>query len=241
MTKYVLSFGAGVNSTALLIWLLKNKKPLDLVIFADTKNEFPETYENVQRMSDWCMGHGIEFSIVSSGNLMEEYSKNRVIPLRMFRSCTDKFKIRPIKKYLKARFEGEKIVTYLGIDYGESHRARPIPDNEYPLVENRIDRDGCIDIIKSEGLEVPIKSGCFYCPFQARSEWKSLYEKNKELFDKAVEFEENNRKFPDLLLGQHGQGTLRNFANAIKTQTKIKRFIIDEEMESVGKCAFCHS
>ncbi len=29
---YVLSYGGGVNSTALLFWLVENKKPLDEVI-----------------------------------------------------------------------------------------------------------------------------------------------------------------------------------------------------------------
>ena len=42
--KHVLSLGAGVNSTALLIYLVKNRMPLDYVVFADTGNEMPETY-----------------------------------------------------------------------------------------------------------------------------------------------------------------------------------------------------
>ncbi|MEM3161041.1 MAG: phosphoadenosine phosphosulfate reductase family protein, partial [Nitrososphaera sp.] len=43
-TKYVLSYGGGVNSTALMILLVRHKLPIDYVIFADTGSERPETY-----------------------------------------------------------------------------------------------------------------------------------------------------------------------------------------------------
>ena len=46
--KYVLSFGAGLNSTALLIMLVEKSYPLDEVIFADTGAEVPETYEHLK-------------------------------------------------------------------------------------------------------------------------------------------------------------------------------------------------
>jgi 3'-phosphoadenosine 5'-phosphosulfate sulfotransferase (PAPS reductase)/FAD synthetase len=41
---HILSFGGGVNSVALMIWLVENQQPLDEVIFADTGAEVPETY-----------------------------------------------------------------------------------------------------------------------------------------------------------------------------------------------------
>lgn len=39
----VLSFGGGVNSTALLVGLCSHNKPPSLVLFADTGLELPET------------------------------------------------------------------------------------------------------------------------------------------------------------------------------------------------------
>ena len=48
-SKYVLSYGAGVNSTALLFFLVKQKFPLDYVVFADTGNERPETYSYLEK------------------------------------------------------------------------------------------------------------------------------------------------------------------------------------------------
>jgi len=44
---YILSYAAGVDSTALLFLLIKNKIPLDYVVFADTGSELPETYDYI--------------------------------------------------------------------------------------------------------------------------------------------------------------------------------------------------
>src|SRR2546426_10503178 len=48
--KYILSYGAGVNSTALMLFLIENKFPLDYVVFADTGNEMPETYAYIKKV-----------------------------------------------------------------------------------------------------------------------------------------------------------------------------------------------
>lgn len=51
----VVSFGGGTNSTALLIAMVyKNIKP-DLILFADTGAELPETYQWVEAFSDWLV------------------------------------------------------------------------------------------------------------------------------------------------------------------------------------------
>ena len=64
--KYVLSYGGGLNSTALLIFLIKNNYHLDLVLFSDTGDEFPHTYETVKFYKKYCEEKGIRFEIVRS-------------------------------------------------------------------------------------------------------------------------------------------------------------------------------
>lgn len=49
----VVSYGGGVNSTALVIGLLERHQPLDCVLFADTGGEKPETYEFLSRFDQW--------------------------------------------------------------------------------------------------------------------------------------------------------------------------------------------
>ena len=53
----VFSFGAGVNSTALLCWAVANRIKIDAILFADTGNEHPETYEWIDLINDWIISN----------------------------------------------------------------------------------------------------------------------------------------------------------------------------------------
>src|SRR5215469_1282443 len=55
----VASYGGGVNSTAMLIGMGERKEPVDLILFADTGGEKPETYAYVSRFSEWLKEHGM--------------------------------------------------------------------------------------------------------------------------------------------------------------------------------------
>ena len=71
--KYVLSFGGGLNSTALLVYLYKNKYPLDLVVFSDTGDEHEYTYESVKYYKKWSEERGINFEITRNGRNISLY------------------------------------------------------------------------------------------------------------------------------------------------------------------------
>ena len=55
----MVSYGGGVNSTALLIGLHQHRIPVDLILFADTGAEHPHTYAYLEVMDDWLKGHGM--------------------------------------------------------------------------------------------------------------------------------------------------------------------------------------
>lgn len=184
-----LSFGAGVNSTALMI-LLREKGIEFEAVFADTGGEWPETYEHI----DWLQAHGWPVTILTPEiqgvvGLHAYCVKYRIIPVRWQRWCTSKFKVRPLQAY------AEKGGTmYLGIDYGEAHRRKPSGQMglkyEFPLVDWGIDRQGCIEIIEAMDMPVPPKSGCYFCPFQRASQFRLLRDEYPELYCKARELEE---------------------------------------------------
>ncbi len=48
MTEYVLSFGGGVNTAAILALAYRGKLQIDYAIFADTGCEIPETYDWIE-------------------------------------------------------------------------------------------------------------------------------------------------------------------------------------------------
>ena len=54
----IVSYGAGTNSTALLIEMLNRGIPCNLITFADTGGERPETYEYMKMFSSWLVSKG---------------------------------------------------------------------------------------------------------------------------------------------------------------------------------------
>ena len=55
----MVSYGGGVNSTALLIGLHQHRIPVDLILFADTGAEHPHTYTYLDVMDRWLKDHGM--------------------------------------------------------------------------------------------------------------------------------------------------------------------------------------
>jgi 3'-phosphoadenosine 5'-phosphosulfate sulfotransferase (PAPS reductase)/FAD synthetase len=200
--KHILSFGAGLNSTALLLFLINNNYPLDEVIFADTGGELPETYAHLGTVNNYLIKHDIPLRIVrsKSGTLYNKCMQRKVIPSQVWRWSTRDYKITPIYSYYRSL--NVHVNQYLGIAYEERDRMREscaeYVTNIFPLIDNKLDRQDCIDLIYLTDYEFPTlhRSGCFFCPFNSLSRWKELYEKHKELYQKALELEENSKHFP---------------------------------------------
>lgn len=220
--RHVLSFGAGVNTVALMILLVKERAPLDEVLFADTGGEVPETYDSLNVARDYLAEHGIPLTVVESRpggtDLFGTAERRRVIPSVQWRWNTRDFKVRPIHRYYKTL--KVHINQYIGIAFDEIHRMRDsrvaFVDNLYPLVDRRLKRVDCVEIIKSAGLPVPVKSGCFFCPFNSTERWQWLLDHHPDLFDKAIYLEENSKHFPrqrltDQIFRNRDKVTLREF------------------------------
>lgn len=198
--KYVLSFGGGVNSMALAVWLLRENKPLDEAVFADTGGEAPETYAYLEVAEKFLRSHGIPLRTVrrDGASLYETCLKRRVIPSALWRWSTRDFKVRPIRRYYRTL--QRPIVQYIAIAYDELERMRDSDVewivNEYPLVDAKTTREGCVELIESAGLPVPPKSGCWFCPFNNLERWQWLRATHPELYEKAVALEESSKHFP---------------------------------------------
>lgn len=54
----VVSFGGGTNSTAMLIAMVYKRIKPDLILFADTGGELPETYQWIVKFSEWLEKQG---------------------------------------------------------------------------------------------------------------------------------------------------------------------------------------
>lgn len=203
MKKY-LSFGGGVNSVAMMLMLLEQNDDFE-AIFVDHGADYPETYEYFKMFQGWLKDHNHkEITVLKPmyiikkdkrayDSLYEYCEVKRIVPSMIRRWCTSNFKVKPINKYVKT-----PCFMYLGIDYGEQRRAKISVnngvENRFPLIEYEISRDGCKDIIKEHGLPIPIKSGCYFCPFQSIAGWERLRMDHPELFCKAEKLETSSNK-----------------------------------------------
>jgi len=142
--KHILSFGAGLNSTALLVFLIERNYPLDEVVFADTGGEVPETYRHMKNVNEYLSKHNIPLKIVKSksGALYDKCMSRKVTPSQIWRWSTRDFKITPIYSYYRSL--KTHIYQYLGIAYEERSRMRESGvdyiTNIFPLIENKIAR-----------------------------------------------------------------------------------------------------
>jgi hypothetical protein len=196
--KNYLSFGGGVNSVAMMLLLLDEGVEFESVYVWMPDN--PNTHEYIMMLESMGYPITIIFPQVKSVkaplgpmpgiyyNLFDYCWDRQVLPSFMKRWCSGKFKSQTLEKY----YQNAKWI-YMGIDYGEQKRMSytcfKTGENRYPLVEYGMNRKDCVELIKSKGLPVPMKSGCFICPFQDHKEWKNLRRYYPDLFCKATELE----------------------------------------------------
>ncbi len=192
----VASFGGGVNSTAMLIGMVERGEKCDLILFADTGGEKPHTYEHVERFSKWLKFVGMPEIIVVSRpkdieTLESDCLKRKALPglAYGFKSCSDHFKMRPQRDYLKANgfIPTQQLI---GFDAGEAHRAKDIEGNRYPLIEWNWGREECAAACARIQMTVQ-KSACFFCPSSKKHEIFQLRRQYPDLAKRAVEMEKN--------------------------------------------------
>ena len=61
------------------------------------------------------------------------------------------------------------------------HRMKPARvdyvTNLYPLIDYKINREECINLIKKARLPIPVKSGCYFCPYNNMKRWAEVLSK----------------------------------------------------------------
>lgn len=234
----IVAFGGGINSTAMLIGMHRLGVRPDLILFADTGGELPETYEHSRRFSEWLVAHkfpGIIFVSKTFAKqpttLEKDCIRNETLPSIAFgfKSCSLKYKREPQDKYCnhwqlakEAWGHDQKCVKVIGYDAGEERRAAMIEDAKYiywyPLIEWRLQREQCLLLCKSEGFSPP-KSACFFCPNAKKAEILSLQQQHPDLLCRALRLESNARLTTIKGLGR--QFAWRDFINANLQQQKL--------------------
>ena len=222
----VLSLGAGVQSSTLAMMFAKGElKPMpDFAVFADTQGEPKAVYQWL----DWLETQ-LPYPVyrISKGNLAEEairvrtskvtgkkYIGGSTIPVFLFkngirkgflpRGCTNDFKIKPIRTFLRrhCKIKNKETVVQinlmLGISIDEATRMKPSQvewiKHIFPLIDNNISRSDCLQWFKNNNLKLPTRSACIFCPYHSVSFWKDRKENSPDEFNQALEYEQKVKK-----------------------------------------------
>ena len=214
----VLSFGAGVQSSTLLM-LYENgvlPNPPDFAIFADTQAEPQAVYKWLKFIRKKTK---IPIYIFTRGDLAEDYIVTsgitgkdfNILPVHSLnskgnpgigkRQCTRDYKIdviyqgiRMILRYEKGEPQGDTSVEMvIGISLDEIQRMKTSMlawvKNSYPLVDMGWTRDNCKEYFAKLNFPTPPRSSCYFCPFRSNNQWLDLKRNHKYDWRKALKID----------------------------------------------------
>lgn len=213
----VISFGAGKQSTYMLIQAIEGKfkyKP-DFAIISDTGCEPSFVYENLYRTQKYVKDvYDFDLFIVSNGNLMTDIldyvngnrKQNPQLPFKLendnmvHRHCTDDYKIKPLRRFLQKKRKGKRIRMWIGISLDEMQRQTTSRvkyiEHYYPLCEDRIMIQDIKKWFQEGNYPEPGKSSCIICPFRSPKSWLFLKKNYPSDFFIAEKFDKEIRNYP---------------------------------------------
>lgn len=217
MAIKAISYGGGVQSTALIVLAIQGRIDFEVALFSNVgdDSEHPASLDYVRNvMKPYADKHGFpvhELDPVRRGekttlrNEITREGSNRVlIPVYgdigapLSRSCTADFKIKTVGRWLRQNgaSKHDPATVAIGISVDEIERAgrgkdEPYSRRVYPLLDLGLNRDRCVTLIRDAGLPVPPKSSCFFCPFHRPIYWGEMRRDEPELFEQSQEIEDH--------------------------------------------------
>jgi hypothetical protein len=177
-------------------------EPVAAAAHADTLHEFSKTYEFAARWTPWLEEHGVRVVTVSdpSAETLPPDRKGVFIPAftvhnarrhhgQLRRTCTNRWKIMPLRRWLQANRNKQQVELLIGISTDESLRMTTADvkyiTNVYPLIDLKFSRADCVKWLLDHSLEVPAKSACTFCPYRDTRTWREI-QASKPDWDEAV-------------------------------------------------------
>ncbi|WP_435057221.1 hypothetical protein [Streptomyces sp. bgisy060] len=214
----VLSLGAGVQSTALLLLSAEGRLPrLDAAVFSDTGWEPKAVYEHLDRLEqEVARPAGIPVIRTGGGNIRSDALDpgHRFASMPLFvrnldgtvgmirRQCTDEYKLKKIKREVRTLlgYPGRARVPagvfaeqWVGISTDEFTRAKDsgirYAVNRHPLLELDWARTDCLRYLARNNWASTPKSACIGCPFHSNAHWRHMRDHQPEEWADAVAFD----------------------------------------------------
>ena len=200
----IISYGGGVQSTALVVLAMQRGWQIDEIVHVDLLDaEAPNTREYVKYFTKWLREtHRRDITVIQRDLYGDMLARPAFTPapwrardgsFMLRRQCTRQYKVEPIRRYLYDRYKRERIGLMLGISVDEFHRMRESDakriEHLYPLVDERLTRNDCRAILERAGLTPPPKSSCWFCPYRSARSQSELLKQYPTLREMGEELE----------------------------------------------------
>ena len=202
--KYIVALSGGKDSTAMLLRLLEEDRPVDMILFCDTGLEFPQMYEhldsvekNISRpITRLKAQNSFEYYFLEynpprkNPNLEKHKGMSWTGPRN--RWCTSILKTRVVDSYLRELRKEYRLVEYVGIAADETKRLK---NKNYPLVDWGMTEKDCLSYCYERGFywgglyEIFDRVSCWCCPLQSLSELRKLYDNFPDLWCQLTEWD----------------------------------------------------
>lgn len=205
----VWSYGGGTQSAAIAVLVIKGILPKpDYAAIADTSYEMSETWEYLEAYVQPALSKvGVKIEIVPHTYSSYDLYQNDYLLLPTYTTinghigkkptrCSGFWKMKAIRRWLRQQGV-QQCDTWLGISTDEFQRMKQSDKkwnrNTYPLIDLRISRNDCYQIVSEFGWKKPPTSHCYMCPNQGLDGWRYLRKYYPGDFDKAVQLEHSFR------------------------------------------------
>lgn len=208
---YIASLSGGKDSTAMVLRLIEENRPIDMILFCDTGIEYPEMYNHLKEVEEyikrpitvvkaekdfmyWARDYELKIKTASNPKFKPgDICKGCGWPHRRARWCTDHLKDEPREKLLKPLREKYDVVEYVGIAADEAKRAKA--KKCYPLIEWGMTEADCLKYCKDRGFQfsglydIWDRVSCFCCPIQSIDSLRNLYKHRQDLWQRMKDMD----------------------------------------------------
>lgn len=172
---FVCSLSGGKDSSAMLLRLLEENRPVDMILFCDTGLEFPDMYAHLDKLEKYIgrpitrikAEHSFEYYFseapIKRGNpekfralFGKDYNGYGWMGPKM-RWCTNRLKDKPREQFLRSLREKYDIRQYVGIAADEKYRLERKNNQRseciHPLVEWNMTEADCLKYCYERGFD----------------------------------------------------------------------------------------
>lgn len=226
----------------MLLLMIEQGMPIDMVLTADTGMEFPEMYRHWDWVEQYLLRkRGLKLKILRHPEGFEGMMFDRPVTraeewqhvtpygygwpgIQKGRWCTGQLKTHLINKAVSQLRKEYRILHYVGIAADEPER---IKGEQYPLHDWGITESQALQICYDRGFdwgglyEIYHRCSCWCCPFQRIDELRKLRHHHPQLWAKLLDMD-------DRALAQFGHNALGRFKDHWTVAELEERFAAED-------------